>query len=50
MNSLQDRIWEVILQNVFTCEQYTEKGIHFVAKIVVNIFYNKKRKFSSDEV
>ena len=33
---------------IFTCEQHTEKGLKFTAKIV-NIFYNKQ-KLASDEV
>ena len=35
---------------IFTCEQHTEKGLKFAAKIVVNIFYNNKQKLASDEV
>lgn len=47
--SLLKELWKLIPQNIFTCEQHTEKGIHFAAKFVGNIFYNKQ-KFSSDEV
>ena len=35
---------------VFTCEQHIEKGYKFAAKIVINIFYNNKQKFSLDEI
>lgn len=50
MNSLQENLLETYSpKDVFTCEHYTEKGIHFAEKIVLNIFYNK-RKFSSEEV
>ena len=34
---------------IFTCEQHTDKGLNFAAKIVVNIFYDIQ-KLASDEV
>ena len=34
----------------FTCEKQILKGLIFAIKIVVNIFYNNKQKFPSDEV
>ena len=38
------------LKYIFTCEQQTERGFKFAAKIFVNIFYSNKQKLVSDEV